>query len=347
MEDEYMKRFSFLWALSLVAIVIAAVLAPHAGYGQQKVITLNYANIWPATHRNSINADLWAKKVEKRTNGRVKVTVFHGGTLTPMQLIYDNVVKGIADVGVSVFSYTRGKFPLMEVTDLPLGCKNAIVATQLVNEVYKKFKPRELDDVRIMYLHAHGPGLLHTTKKPVNKMEDLKGMRIRAAGTITRIVSYLGGAPVGMPMGDTYDALSRGVADGAFAPMEALEGWKWGEVVKYTTESYSIAYTNGMYVIMNKAKWNSLPPDIQNIIEKINEEWIVKQAKTWDEGDKSGKVFALKRGNQMITLSPEESERWAKAVKPMFTDYVKNSKDKGLPGEEALNFCLNYLKAHQ
>jgi len=233
----------------------------------------------------------------------------------------------------------------MQVIDLPLSYKSGVVATRLTNELYRKFKPKELDDVKVMYLHAHGPALLHT-KRPVNKLEDVKGMKIRAQGTVVPIVQALGGAPVGTTMGETYDALRTGVAEGAMAPMEALEGWKWGEVVNFTTESYSIAYSAAMYVVMNKNKWNSLPPDIQKVIEGINDEWIERQGKTWDEIDASGKAFLLKRGNKIIVLSKEESERWAKVVRPLLDEYVTNAKAKGLPGEEALKFCLDYLKTH-
>lgn len=130
------------------------------------------------------------------------------------------------------------------------------------------------------------------------------------------------------------------------APMEVLEGWKWGEIVRYTTESYSISYSAAMYVVMNKNKWNSLPPDTKRIVESINDEWIERQGKTWDEIDSSGKAFMLKRGNKIIVLSKEESERWAKAVRPLLDEYVANMKTKGLPGDEALKFCLYYLKSY-
>jgi TRAP-type C4-dicarboxylate transport system substrate-binding protein len=150
-----------------------------------------------------------------------------------------------------------------------------------------------------------------------------------------------------MPMGETYDALSRGVVDGSMAPQEALQGWKWGEVVRFTTEDWGAAYSSGMFVVMNKDKWNALPPDIQKIIEKINGEWIEKQGKTWDEIDKEGRDFTLKSGNKIIPLSKEENEKWIKAVRPLLDDYVKNMKDKGLPGEEALKFCLDQLKKLQ
>ena len=93
-----------------------------------------------------------------------------------------------------------------------------------------------------MYLHGHGPGIIHT-KKAVNKLEDLKGMKIRCTGMAAKIVAALGATPVAMPMGETYDALSRGVVDGSMAPQESLYGWKWGEVVKFTIEDWGASYT--------------------------------------------------------------------------------------------------------
>jgi TRAP-type C4-dicarboxylate transport system substrate-binding protein len=311
----------------------------------QKEIKMNYSNFFPAPHKNSVLADQWCKEIEKRTNGRVKITIFHGGTLTPAPQVYDGVVKGLSDVGMSVLAYTPGRFPLIEVIDLPLGYKNATVATNLINEFYKKFKPKEFDDVQVMYLHAHGPGFPHT-KKPVAKLEDLKGMKIRAHGFSAKVVTALGAAPVGMAMGETYDALSKGVVEGVMAPMEALEGWKWGDLVKYSIYNTGASYTTGFFVVMNKAKWNALPKDIQQIITKINEEWIPKQAQTWDAIDEAGKIYAAKLGNKFAPLSPEESARWAQAVKPLLDGYVTTATAKGVPGDQALKFCQDYLKKY-
>jgi TRAP-type C4-dicarboxylate transport system substrate-binding protein len=131
------------------------------------------------------------------------------------------------------------------------------------------------------------------------------------------------------------------------APQEALNTWKWGEVVKFTTECWGASYSSGFFVVMNKDKWNSLTPDIQRIIEKVNEEWIEKQGKNWDDVDKLGREATLKLGNKIISLSKEEDERWAKAVNPLLDGYVKSMKEKGLPGEEALKFCLDTLQKLQ
>jgi len=337
-----MKRWKWL-SLCLCLSVIGLAIFTSSAFAQ---IKLNYSIFFPAPAPQTKVATDWAEEIGKRTGGKVQITMFPGGTLTPGPQCYDGVVKGISDIGFSVLAYTRGKFPLTEVEDLPLGIKSGLVATKLINEYYKKFNPKELEEVKVMYLHGHGPGILHT-KKEVKTLEDLKGMKIRCTGLSAKIVGALGGTPVAMGMGETYDALSRGVVEGSMSPQEALSTWKWGEVVKFTTESWGASYSTGFFVVMNKAKWNSLPPDVQKVIEQVNEEWIVKQGNNWDEVDKAGREATLKLGNKITPLSKEEDTRWAKAVSPLLDEYVKSMKEKGLPGEETLKFYQDRLKQLQ
>ncbi len=337
-----MKRLSATLVLFIFFVSLFYVSFPAASLAAD-VIKLNYSNFFPAPHKNSLLSESWCKEVEKRTNGKVAISYFPGGTLTPAAQTYDGVVKGIADIGFSVFAYSRGKFPLMEVIDLPLGYKNATQATDLINAFYAKFQPKELDEVKILYLHAHGPGVLHS-KEPVSTLDDLKGKKIRATGLAAKIVTAFGGAPVGTTMPETYDALRTGVADGAMAPVESLKGWKWGEVVSSTTLNYASAYSTGMFVIMNKEKWAALPPDVQKVFTEVSQEWVSKQGQTWDEIDAEGLEFIKAKGSKVITLSPEEDAKWAEKVKPLLDEYVANAKAKGLPGDEALNFCLDFLK---
>jgi TRAP-type C4-dicarboxylate transport system substrate-binding protein len=330
--------FSFFFSLSFIFL---AVFSP--AMAQPKPIELSYSVFFPAPHKNTVLADEWAKEIGKRSQGKIKITVFPGGTLTPADKCYDGVVKGISDIGMSVLGYTRGKFPLTEVIDLPLGYKNGLSATRLINQYFAKFQPKEFEEVKVLYLHAHGPGILHT-KKPVAKLEEMKGLRIRSTGLSAKVVAALGGTPAAMPMGETYDALKRGMADGSMAPIESLEGWKWGEVVKNTTESFGAAYSTGFFVVMNRERWNALPPEIQKTIENVNQEWIEKTGRVWDEIDKSGKAFTQKLGNRIIPLDSGENKKWEDAVKPILQDYVNSMKGKGLPGEETLKFCQETLK---
>jgi TRAP-type C4-dicarboxylate transport system substrate-binding protein len=247
---------------------------------------------------------------------------------------------------MGILAYTRGRFPLTEVIDLPLGYKNAYGATKLINEFYKKFRPKEFDDAKVMYFHAHAPGVLFTGRKPVYKLEDIKGMKIRSTGMSAKIAAALGATPVAMPMSDSYDALSRGVVDGTLMPFEPLAGFKLAEVLKFGTEYVGATYSSGFFVTMNKEIWNGFSPDIQQAIEKINEEWIDKTIKAWDELERLGMEAAVKSGTKFYTLPKEEDERWGKLVRPILDEYVTNMKAKGLPGEEALKFCLEYLKRY-
>ncbi len=326
-----------------LSFFVVTCLVTATAFAQEKVITLRYSTFFPVSHQNAVLSDQWCKEVEKRTNGKVKVRHFAGATLTSPPQTYDSILSGVVDIGNCVLGYTMGKFPLSEVLDYPLGYPSGFVATKLANEYYNKFKPKEFNDVKVLYFHAQGPGILHT-KKPVNKLEDLKGMKIRTFGSNAKFMSLLGGAPVAMPMGDAYDSISKGVADGLMCGYEALKGWKLGEVIKYTTENYGSAYTATFIVAMNKDKWNSIPPDLQKIIEQINLEYIEKQGKLWDTMDQEGMEYSQKRGNKSIKLSAEENARWAAKTQPLFDEYVKKTKEKNLPGDEALKFIRGYLK---
>ncbi len=336
-----MKKLSLMLLSCIILASFCLVASPGALSAQE--IKLNYSSFFPAPHKNSQLSEEWSREIEKRTNGKVKITYFPGGTLTPAPQTFDGVVNGITDIGLSCFAYTRGKFPLMEVLDLPLGYTSGMQATNLVNAFYAKFKPKELDQVKVLYLHAHGPGILHS-KAPIATLDDMAGKKIRATGFAAKIVTALGGAPVGTSMPETYEALRTGVAEGALAPIESLQGWKWGEVVNDTTTNYGSAYTTSMFIVMNKAKWDALPPDVQAVFEEVSKEWIVKQGQLWDDIDKEGMEFTKARGNKIIALSAEEDAKWTAKVKPLLDEYVAGAKAKGLPGDEALNFCLDFLK---
>ena len=146
-----MKRFLSVNYLLLVSFVLLGFFISHS-YAQEKAVALKYSNFLFAKAQNSILAEQWCKEVEKRTDGKVKISIFHGGTLTPPPQVYDGVVKGISDVGMSVGAYTKGKFPLTGLIELPLGYRTGYMATKLVNKYYKKFQPKEFDDVQVMYL---------------------------------------------------------------------------------------------------------------------------------------------------------------------------------------------------
>ena len=310
-------------------------------------VKLTYSNFFPPGHIQSKLAESWCKEVEMRTNGQVVVEYFPGQTLTKARQVYDGVVEGISDVGFSVLAYTRGRFPVTAAVDLPLGYTSGTVATKVINAVYKKFMPKEFMDTQVMYLHAHGPGLIHTKSKPVRKMEDMKGLKFRGHGTSALVVKALGGTPVSKPMPETYQMLQKGVVDGAVYPFEANKGWKLGEVTRYCTADFTAAYTTSFFVVMNKDKWNSISAANQKIIEQINMEWIDKHAEAWDTSDAKGIVFFLNQGGEIIGLDAKEGERWREAVAPIIEDYKANMDKKGFKGTEIVDFTIKTLNSLQ
>lgn len=338
-----MKRMLWVVVVAIVFLLLGS--ACPTIYAQEKVVKLNFSNMFSPGNRFSIYMEQWGKEIEKRTKGGVKVTVFPTNTLTPFAQTYAGVIKGVADVGMSVCAYTTGRFPLTEVIDLPLGYKTGYVATRLTNEYYKKFKPKEFDDVKICFLHGCPPHKLFS-KRPINNLEDLKGLKVRSSGTGAVVIQALGGAPVAMPMTDSYDALSKGITQAIITAYEPIKEYKIAELVKYSIE-FERGYSQAFFVAMNKDKWNAFPTDIQKIIDEINEEWIEKIARLWDDIERESKEFFLQSGGKVTMLSKEEHIRWTDRLLPMLDDYVKQKKSMGLPADEALKFCIDYLKAHQ
>lgn len=334
-----MKRnFHFFPSAGSLSLVITALILsffsapPVLG----KTMDLTYSVFFPSTHGQCQAAMDWAREIEKRSQGKVKITVFPGGTLTSAAQCYDGVVSGISDLGMSCFAYTRGRFPLMETLDLPLGYPDGRTASLVANDFVRKFRPKELDDVKLLYIHAHGPGLLHT-KAPVKNLEELKGMKIRSTGLSAKVVEALGGIPVAMPQGETYEALQKGVVEGTFAPIETLKGWRQAEVIKYTTDCIDIGYTTAMFVVMNKDKWDALSQELKDIFTETSEEWVAVHGKTWDEADVEGRKYTKSLENEIISLTKEENARWVNAVDSVIRAYTQESSMKGADGAKAVS----------
>ena len=337
-----MKKRNVITLLALLMVFLFFLTSTPA-QAQEKVMKLRLSSMWPPQHPLTKAFGEWGKEVEKATSGRITVSVYASSTLSPPMQVYDNTVKGVVDIGTSLLAYSPGRLPLSEVLQQPLGYRNGYQATKLGNAYFNKFKPKEFDDVKVMFIHGAAPGFIFT-KNPVKSTADVKGLRIKANAENADIVKNLGASPVTMPVTETYDALSRGVVDGCLFPIEALQGFKIAEVVKTVIENYGVSYMTSMYVIMNKAKWNSISPADQKAIEKINEEYIERVGKMWVEMDNNAMNFAKGKGVTFLTVSKEDEAATTQKMQPILSDYVKMAKSKGLPGDEALKFCQDFLK---
>lgn len=319
-----MKK-SVLLLFCLIAFVFMAIVPVNA----QEVIKLKAANYLPPMHKMSLLTQWFCDEVKSRTNGKVEINYYPGGTLLSPVKMYVGVTTGIADLGFSHTAYTRGRFPVTEVLDLPQGYPSGYVSVQVSNDFYEKFKPKEWDNVHVLYFASSPPLVLHTNKKPVKTMADMAGLKIRATGQMAEVLKALGAAPVPLQMPDVYESLKRGVIDGVTVDLSPLKYWKFAEVIKYTTASWRLGTTYAFYFIINKRKWDKLSPDAQKVMTEVAMEAKEKQAALWNEMDIEGRDLFVGQGGKIFDVSDAEIEKWVKAVQPVIAQYKNDMVSKG------------------
>jgi len=328
-----------VFVMVAVTLLVMSVPAAHAA----EAIRLKYSNFFPPTHKNSVLGAQFCEEIKKRTNGRVEIFYYPGGTLTTAPKVFNGVVTGISDIGMSHVGYTRGRFPITEVHDLPLGFPSGFVSTQVANDFYSKFMPKEWDSVKVLYMHSGGPVIIYTVKKPVRTLDDLKGLKIRGTARIADIIKAYGATPMPLEMADLYESMRRGVIEGSLGSMEQLKGWKTGEIARFATLSWKVGSVTAFYVVMSKEKWNSLPDDIKKIFDEVAMEWKEKHAVGWNEIDIEGREYLKSMGGQTIPLAENEVARWQAAVEPVITDFKKDLITKGFKPDEIQGY-INYTK---
>jgi TRAP-type C4-dicarboxylate transport system substrate-binding protein len=322
----------------LIGMIVIGIWVPSVVWG---AIELKFCNYFPVPAQQSKICEEFIKDLEARSGGQLKIRFFPAGTLLTAPKMYDGVMEGIADIGFSNIGYTFGRFRMTEVLDLPLGFPNAWVANHVANDFMREFKPKEWDKIRMLSMHTSPVNVVLSATKPVNKMEDLKGMTLRGLGFIAEVVSALGGTPRPIPTPEAYEAIQKRVIDGLMIPMETMRAFRYAEVAKYVTECWPIGQVYTFYLVMNKDTWNKLPPNIQKIINEYPFE--EKLATMWNEVDIDGKKYGMEKGLQFIELPPEEIAKWKKAVEPVIDKYVKSMVAAGYQEKETREL-INYAR---
>ena len=224
------------------------------------------SNVWINMHK------AWMTKVEAESGGRIKFEGYPAMQLggTPVQL-YDQAKDGVVDIVWTLPGNTAGRFPRVEVFELPFMMSNAEATSKAYWEYVQTMAPDEFKDVQVIALHVHGPGVIHTADRPVKTVADMKGLKMRApTRQVTKLMGILGATPVGMPLPNIPDALSKGTINGCVIPWEVVPSVKVQELTKYHAEfdpAGGALYTTTFVMAMNKAKYNSLPPNLKKVID--------------------------------------------------------------------------------
>jgi TRAP-type C4-dicarboxylate transport system substrate-binding protein len=330
----------------------AALLA--LGCGAQEVVTLKVHHFWPpgAMPPTRILAP-WCDKIAAESNNRMKCQVYPAMQLggTPAQL-YDQAKDGVADIVFTLPGYTAGRFPVMEVFELPFITSTAEAGSKAAWDYYLKYGQKEFAGVKPLLFAVHDDGYIHTRDKQVKVLADLKGLKMRAPTRMTnKLLAALGAAPVAMPLPQVPEAISKGVIDGFLLPWEVIPSVKLQEMVKYDTETdpaRPALYTSVFILAMNPAKYNALAPDLKAIIDKNSGAGLSAAAgKIWDESQVAGRKPAVDRGNVFYTIPGAELDNWVKASAGLYDEWTASMDKVGLNGKQMLQDARDLLAKYK
>ncbi len=327
----------------LLTVLLALTLADTVR--ADKTITLRYANFPPASTFPCVQMERWKNEVEKRTNGKVKVKTFPGSTLLGAKNMMDGVIDGIADIGVVVFAYQPGRFPLLEGVDLPVGFSNSKVANAVLFDLYQKYQPASLKKVKVLALFTAPPADI-MSKKPIRKLDDLKGYELRCTGAGVKPLKLLGAEPVAMPQSETPQALQKGIVQGVFSSLDILKDFNFAEYCRYATICHM--QTTSFGVVMNMDAWNRLPDDVKKVFDEIAREHSLWTGEYIDNHVKESVEWSKKKYDvEIIELSSSEYELWHQKVSPLLTEWQERATKQGLPAKEFLSDLLKLKEKYE
>ena len=323
--------------------------APSHAAGDEP-IKLTFSTMFPQVHLQAALNQYFCDEIEKKTDGRVKITLYPGGSLTSAPKCFGGVEKGISDLGMSCPLYVGGRFPASEIFEMPSKITSGWVTTKVYMDLFNKFNLKEYERVHVLYLHGPGRNVLSTRDKPIQNLEDMKGLVLRASGGAAKVIAAWGASPMAMPMGDAFESLSKGVVEGQFAVPETLKGWKHADVVNYVTIP-PVSTSSCQFVVMNQRKWDSLPPDIQKVFEEVSASFPEYHGHVWNYYDQAGiEYFKSLPNRELIVISENKRPEWEKAVAPVVETYIKEKTAKGLPAKEIVDYFnerVDYWEARQ
>jgi TRAP-type C4-dicarboxylate transport system substrate-binding protein len=325
-----MKKLHFL--VFVVLTFVAGMSLPAFAPAAEKPIVLTAHAYVPQDMPVMLGYEAWSKEIEKRTNGQVQFKFYWAQSLMKAVDAIRGTGQGIADVAISVPAYHPSETPFGTVgemgfiTNAPDASGRALGALHKSDAAFRNQFERH--NVKVMFFVPFPPNIMGFKGKQIKTLEDFKGMKVRAIGELNEVVARLGGIPVAIPAMEVYEAIDRGVINGYTGwPLSAVKGFKLEETAKNYLD---FGYGNYMtpFICFNKDKWNSLPADIQKIIEQVNALGIDIYTSIYAK-EEPKYIQALKDANCTFYILPgSEVTRWKKILTPGIWDkwVEKNSK---------------------
>lgn len=350
MKFSHVSNLNLLRYASTAALFTLLLSVAHA----QQAITLKVHHFWPPQAMPPTKIlQPWCDKLAADSSNRIKCQIYPAMQLggTPSQL-FDQAKDGVVDVVFTLPGYTAGRFPVMEVFELPFMMSSAEAGSRAAWDFYEQYGKKEFSGVKPLMFAMHDNGYVHTRDKPIKTMADFKGMRMRAPTRMTnKLLAALGASPVAMPLPQLPEAVSKGVVDGFLLPWEVVPSLKLHEMVKYDSETdpaRPALYSSVFILAMNPAKYESLPADLKAVIDKNSGAALSASAgATWDQSAPPARKFATDRGNTMLTIPASELDNWAKASSGLSEEWVASMDKLSLPGKQMLEDAKALLSKYK
>jgi TRAP-type C4-dicarboxylate transport system substrate-binding protein len=312
----------------------------------QAQVTLTYSSWVPPTHHLTIWQANWAAEVEKATGGRVKFQSLPKAPAAPPGT-FDAVRDGLVDLSYVTASYTPARHILPLMAELPGAGATAEINSVAFSRIHWKYfqKIGEYKGVKLLAVWTHGPGQMFT-KKPVKSLDDFRNLKIRTGGGIAEAVANaLGASAFVKPAPESYELLNSGVADGVFFPFESIVSFKLDKVIGQATVFPGGLYSSAFGFFMNEDKWNKIPKQDQEIIDKYSYEYAARSnGQSWDRADQVG-ITALKAaGAHIVTATPAMQAEAKKRSGPIIEDWINKASAKGIDARKILNEFHQELK---
>jgi len=330
---------------SALAAIVAAGTWLVAGQAKAEDIILKVAHFFPPTSMaNTKVMEPWCKEIEKASAGRMKCQIYPAMQLggTPPQLV-EQAIDGIADIVWTLPGYTAGRFPSVEAFELPFMTNKAEAASRALWRYYEKYGRDDFKDLKPLAFNVHDEGYIHDNKRPIKRLADFRGLKMRAPTRMTnKFLAYLGATPVAMPLPAVPEAVSKGVVDGYVLPWEIVPTLKLHEMTKYHTETDANSpalYTAVFMIAMNKASYAKLPDDMKKIIDAHSGlDLSASIGRAWDESAVTGRQQAVDQGSaQFDVVTGSELAAWRKIGDKLSAKWVEDMNDKGFDGHAMLD----------
>jgi len=317
---------------------IAAAVALGFGAGAQAQTELKFTTFVPPTHGFAVDVlEPLGKEIEKRSGGKVTVRVFAGNSpFGKVENQADQVKQGVTDLAFGLNGIPRGRYPRTSIMEMPFVAESADSASKalwamlpdLLAEDYRDFKP--------IALHCHNPGLFHTRDKSLKTIADVKGLRMRAPNPPTQaLLAYLGATPVGMPPGQVYENIEKGVIDGAVFPWDAIKGFRLENILKHHLDAR--VYTSCFHLVMSPKRYAELAPDVQKAIDATTGQALTdKFGAWWNKWDQAGLDAVKPLNHEIVRVDDATREKWRADLKPVLDGELAKLEKEGIANARAI-----------